>query len=118
MTRGTTMEANEVHLACPLCRQLDGHARSCLSNLPEKIAILKEQDVPLILVDQDEEGVDHLRQEFEVPPEALPVRMQVGGAPVTIIGWVQPGEGNISALLRDVATEVEKIEKKNADSDS
>lgn len=48
---------------------------------------------------------------FTAPDGALPVLMQVGESPVTCIGWVLPGEGNTSALLRDVANEIEAIEQ-------
>ncbi len=66
--------------------------------------------LPVSIVD----GVRVLEQEFEVPDGALPVRMQVGDAPVSIIGWVTPGSGAVPALLRDVASEVERIEAERA----
>lgn len=61
------------------------------------------------------EDVRVLVQDFEVPDGTLPVRMQVGDAPVTIIGWVAPGTGNVQSLMREVATELDEIEKGRAD---
>jgi hypothetical protein len=66
-------------------------------------------DAPL-----NEDGVRVLVQEFDVPEGALPVRMQVGDAPVTIVGWVAPGDGNIGNLFREIAREVDEIEASRA----
>lgn len=63
-------------------------------------------------------GVLFLRQKFEVPEGTMPVRMQVGGLPVTIIGWTDGSPGALPGLLRDVANEVEKIEKARDESGS
>jgi hypothetical protein len=65
-------------------------------------------DLPVDEVD----GVRVLRQNFEIPEGKIGVRMQVGEAPVTVIGWVSPGEGNVSALLRNTADELDKVERK------
>ncbi len=67
-------------------------------------------DLPVDEVD----GVRVLRQDFEIPDGKIGVRMQVGEAPVTVIGWVSPGEGNVSALLRNTADELDKVEKEFA----
>lgn len=58
-----------------------------------------------------EDGVRVLEQDFEIPEGMLPVRIQVGDAPVTVAGWVAPGHGNIGPMLRNVADEVERIER-------
>lgn len=81
-----------------------------------------ESPPPIVRSDDDDlsveevDGVRVLVQDFEIPEGTLPVRMQVGDAPVTIVGWVTAGDGNLSSLLRSVAHEVDEIEKGRADS--
>lgn len=82
-----------------------------LTESPRPIVREDSDDLPVEEVD----GVRVLVHDFEIPEGTIPVRMQVGDAPVTIIGWVVPGDGNVSALLRNVAHELEEIEKAQAD---
>jgi len=49
-----------------------------------------------------EESIKVLDQDFEIPPDALPVRIQVGSMPLTVVGWIT-GADALPALLRDVA---------------
>jgi hypothetical protein len=51
---------------------------------------------------------------FEVPEGSLPVRMQVGEQSVTVVGWIAPESGTLPGLLRELATEIEEIEKERA----
>ena len=50
--------------------------------------------------------------EFLVPTHGIPVRLQVGDAPVVLIGWVEAQDGMVPDLLREVADEIENIEAK------
>jgi hypothetical protein len=51
-------------------------------------------------------------EEFLVPTHGIPVRLQVGDAPVVLIGWVEAQDGMVPNLLREVADEIETIEAK------
>jgi hypothetical protein len=57
------------------------------------------------------DGVKVLRQDFEIPEGGFPVRMQVGEAPVTIIGWTDGTTEALCGLLTNVMEELQKIEK-------
>jgi hypothetical protein len=73
---------------------------------PERVAVLLEdEDYP---VEMGESGEVHLVQDFEVPNGAMAVRMQVGGAPVTIVGWVDSPEA-VPDLLVEIAEELRSI---------
>jgi hypothetical protein len=74
-----------------------------------RLRVIEEVELPELGVD-DVDGVHVLRQDFEVPEGALPVRMQTGDLPVTIIGWVDGGRGSMQGLLRSVADELDTIE--------
>jgi hypothetical protein len=74
----------------------------------DKVRIIQEdEDVPVYLTDA---GVRVLEQDFQIPEGDIPVRMQVGDLPVSIVGWIAPGDGNLADLLENVAAEVRKIE--------
>lgn len=52
--------------------------------------------------------MDSDREEFEVPEDHMPVLMQVGNGPVTVIGSVADAAA-IAGLLRSVADTLEEI---------
>jgi hypothetical protein len=61
----------------------------------------------------DGNGALHLRQEFEIPEGCIPVRMQVGDAPVTIVGWVSDPD-NLPELLCNLVDELRAIVSERA----
>jgi hypothetical protein len=72
------------------------------------VTVLFPDDEQATLFDLNEDGVPVLRQEVELPIGALPVRMQTGDLPVTIIGWIADAAA-LPGLLRSVADETEKL---------
>lgn len=61
-----------------------------------------------------EETIRVLDQDFEIPDDALPVRIQVGSMPLTVVGWIT-GADALPGLLRDVAdANEEALEEWNA----
>lgn len=52
--------------------------------------------------------MDSERAEFQVPEDHLPVLMQVGNGPVTVIGSIADA-GALAGLLRSVADTMEEI---------
>ena len=49
-----------------------------------------------------EETVRVLDQDFEIPEDAMAVRVQVGSMPLTVVGWITAADA-LPHLLRDVA---------------
>ena len=92
-----------------LCKCMDPNCTNEHFDPVQGIQIIEEGSVPPENLEVDG-GVLFLRQDFEVPEGAYPVRMQVGDLPVTIIGWTNGEPGSLTALLRNVADELEKIE--------
>jgi hypothetical protein len=56
----------------------------------------------------DDDGAVHLEQDFPIPDGTIPIRMQTGDLPVTIIGWISDG-AFLPGLLRETADEIERI---------
>lgn len=54
-------------------------------------------------------------QDFREPitEEGIPVRMQVGGQAIVVIGWLHAPDG-VPGLLREVADQVERIQDDGA----
>jgi hypothetical protein len=71
----------------------------------ERVTLLFPDEAPF---DLDDNGVAILDQDFPIPDGALPVRMQTGDLPVTIIGWIADAAA-LPGLLRNVADETEKL---------
>lgn len=73
--------------------------------MPRPIILDESLDLPVTM---DDDGNLHLKQAFEVPEGTLPVRMQVGGAPVTIVGWVATADA-LPELFENIAEELRKV---------
>jgi hypothetical protein len=69
---------------------------------------------PTRLIQGVEPGdVDEHGQPFEVPEWALPVRMQVGDGPLTVVGWIAANE-DLAPLLSNLADFYERLMEERA----
>lgn len=82
--------------------------------MSQEVRVIFPEDLEAGATEVGDDGEERLVQEFPIPDGAIPVRMQTGDLPVTIIGWISEGSG-LPGLLRSVADETERIMNSRAE---